>query len=55
MNKVNKSLEEMGLWPAPEPMVSPIPRRERRKFVKVAGESKAARRMRRMAFKRVPA
>ena len=47
MQKVNKALEDMGVRPAPDPVDYSINKKPRREFVKVPGESKAERRMRR--------
>ena len=46
MQKINESIHEMGLRPAPEPLERPI-RIRPRELTKVPGESKAERRMRR--------
>ena len=50
MQKVNHTLSDMGLAVSLEPLMSV--KKFRQKFVKIAGESKAERRMRRRAMTR---
>jgi hypothetical protein len=49
MQKINHALAKMGVREAPLPNPGDVPRRAKPKYVKVAGESKAQRRMRRKA------